>query len=148
MDPNREHEELRHAREILSLAEELIMPPRCWTRGALARDAAGGAILPRSCAARRWSAVGAMDRARRILRDREANAEPWDAFVSWYTAYGRALRVCAGLAEKRGIVRRRGAHDEDVITAYNDRTRDKRAVLKLLAAARREIDMQLEQQNT
>jgi hypothetical protein len=134
--------ELQHAREIVALAEAMLTPAYTWTRHATARNGRGRVVKPTAPTARRWCAVGALIRAREMLKDRDimlAYGVTGDIPRLWNEAYARAIAETAGMIERpRGD----GLH---AIAEYNDRARSRLAVLKLFARVIELLDARLAQ---
>jgi hypothetical protein len=132
---------LTRASELLADAEALIVSPRCWTRRARARDEHGRIVGAGSEHARAWCALGAIDR----VYERALYAAPHDV-----ATYGRARRAALhALARAVWPTLVEPDLDEcaiDVIMAYNDRARDKRAVIALFRRARKRLERAIVQQ--
>jgi hypothetical protein len=138
---------ISRAREMVALAEATFVRPRTWTRRARARTASRRVVMPCDARARQWDMVGALDRARARLTDRDvrfmygvADDIMRDIPRVWYDAYDYALAVLA-----QGIPFPRAPYPVCAVTEYNDRARSKHAVRKLLRHAIAELDAQLAQ---
>jgi hypothetical protein len=125
-------EVLERARIFLECAEALITPPRTWSRHEYARAAGGRVVEPTDPSARRWSAAGALMRAREMYGGSDV-ARAWDA-------YDRALAELA-----RGIDFPRAPYAVCAVNEYNSRARSKRAVIRLFKHAIYSLDAQLAQ---
>jgi hypothetical protein len=134
---------ISRARELVALTEATFVRPRTWTRRARARTASRRVVMPCDARARQWDMVGALDRARALLTDRDVmfmHSAAGDILRAWYDAYDHALAVLA-----QGIPFPRAPYPVCAVTEYNDRARSKRAVLKLLRHAIAELDARLAQ---
>jgi hypothetical protein len=125
-------------RILFTHAEDLLAPPRRWTRGAFARAGDGHEVHYLDPDARRWSAAGAVLRTGAVLasmaipRDRDA----------WYDATQHALVELARAAGADVAAFRDVTDATRAIHQYND-THTKRAVLALFERARHALDERL-----
>jgi hypothetical protein len=131
---------LARASELLTRAEALITPPRRWTQRAHARDARGHIVSYIAPDARAWCLLGAIDRMyMAMLHMQPRNVAMYQrARRAALRALARATGADVSMLDTDGTL-------EHIVLTYNDRAQSKRAVLMVLAAARREIDVQLAQ---